>query len=93
MMEVINIGLIDPTQFDPNSKYYDPKSSKENPRWDCAKLKYIGKFKAKLTLEEIKKKFTIDEISLIRKGNRLSIVPVKDETAIKLLEILGKAIL
>ena len=92
LMKVIETNLTDPTQFDKNSKYFDPKSTLEKPRWDCAKFQYIGKFSAKLSLEEIKEKFTVDEISLIRKGNRLSIVPVKDETAKKLLKLLGEAI-
>ena len=37
LMEVVEIGLVDPTQFDPNAKYYDSKSNPEQPRWDCAR--------------------------------------------------------
>ena len=48
LMKVIETNLVDPTQFDKRSKYFDSKSSKDNPRWDCAKLKYISKFKTKL---------------------------------------------
>ena len=41
LIEIIEINLVDPYQFDESSKYYDKKSKKENPRWDCVKTKYI----------------------------------------------------
>ena len=43
LMEVIDLNIIDPTQFDKESKYFDPKSKPENPRWDCVKVKYLSK--------------------------------------------------
>ena len=91
LMEVIRTGLIDPTQFDQNSNYYDSKSSEINPKWDCVKLKYIGKFTKKLTLKEINLNFTIEDIILVRKGNRLSVIPIINETAEKLFSFLGNA--
>ncbi len=91
LMEVIETNLIDPTQFDPNSKYFDPKSSLEKPRWDCVKLVYRGQFKNQLTLQEIRSNFTSEELLLVRKGNRLSITPMSKETAQKLFSFLGEA--
>ena len=91
LMEVVETHLIDPTQFDESSRYFDQKSSLETPRWDCSKLKYIGQFKNKLTLEEIKSNFSVDELLLIRKGSRLSIIPVSLKTAKKLFRFLDKA--
>ena len=41
-MEVIDLNIVDPTQFQKESKYYDPKSSQENPRWDCVKVKSVS---------------------------------------------------
>ncbi len=90
LMEVIETDLVDPTQFDKNSKYFDPKSSLEKPRWDCAKLKFLGQFKNKFTLQEIKERFNAEELLLIRKGNRLSIIPVTNQTAQKLFNFLGE---
>jgi len=43
LMEVIDLNIVDPTQFDQDSKYFDPKSKPENPRWDCVKVKYLFK--------------------------------------------------
>ena len=85
-MEVIELNIVDPTQFDSNSKYYDPKSKPINPRWDCVKVKYLFKAKRILTLPELKTLFNEDELLLVKKGNRLSIIPVKIEIAEILLE-------
>ena len=86
LMEVIDLMIVDPTQFDKDSKYFDPKSNPENPRWDCVKVKYISKSKKILSLPELKNLFNEDELLVVKKGNRLSIVPIKSEVAKKLLE-------
>ncbi len=88
LMKVVQTHLVDPTQFDPNSKYFDSKSNKTNPRWDCAKLKYVKTFKRMLSLAEINQSFNSEELILVRKGNRLSIIPVEKAVAKKLLLIL-----
>ena len=87
LMEVINLNIIDPTQFQKDSKYYDPKSSPDKPRWDCVKVKYLFKANKFLSLPELKTLFNEEELMLVKKGNRLSIIPIKIEIA-KL--ILGK---
>ena len=87
LMEVINLNVIDPTQFQKDSKYYDPKSSFDKPRWDCVKVKYLFKANNFLSLPELKTLFNEEELMLVKKGNRLSIIPIKIEIA-KL--ILGK---
>ena len=81
LMQVIDLNISDPTQFDKNSKYYDPKSKPENPRWDCVKVKYISKSNKILSLPELKILFSEDELMVVKKGNRLSIVPIRDDTA------------
>ena len=50
LMEVIDLNIVDPTQFDKDSKYFDPKSKPDNPRWDCVKVKYISKSNKILSL-------------------------------------------
>ena len=66
----------DPTQFDPESKYYDPKSSEDNPRWCLVDVRYVRKLKRTITLAELKELPGRDGFALTRKGNRLSIMPV-----------------
>tara|TARA_B100000401_G_C52394105_1_gene525681 strand:- start:358 stop:624 length:267 start_codon:yes stop_codon:yes gene_type:complete len=85
-MEVIDLNIIDPTQFKKESIYYDPKSSPENPRWDCVKVKYLFKAEKFLSLPELKILFNEEELLLIRKGNRLSIIPVETKIANLILE-------
>ncbi len=89
LMEVIQTHLVDPTQFDEESKYFDPKSNFENPRWDCAKLKYIKTYKQMLSLKEINESFKQEDLILNRKGNRLSIMPISGNVAKKFLNLLG----
>ena len=81
IMEVIRTKIIDPTQFDPSSKYFDPKSDRANPRWDCSEMKLIKKFPKSLTLHQLKEIYSPDELGVVRRGNRLSILPVPQKTA------------
>ena len=86
LMEVVEKNITDPTQFDQNSKYFDPKSNKSAPRWDCVKVKFIYKFKEILSLQELRSLFIEDDLIVTKKGNRLSITPVKNESAQLLLK-------
>ena len=90
LMEIIQTNLIDPYQFDASSKYFDEKSNKDSPRWDCVKTKYICEFKNMITLKELTQTYTSDELTLVRKGNRLSIMPINKDIAIELLNKLMK---
>ncbi len=88
LMEVIKLNIVDPTQFDENSKYFDPKSKPSNPRWDCVEVKYVFKANKILSLPELKILFNEEDFLVVKKGNRLSIVPVKLTIAEKILEII-----
>ena len=69
----------DPTQFDPESRYYDPKSSEEDPRWILVDVEFVRKLDRAITLAEIKQHPGLDGMILTRRGNRLSIMPVSEE--------------
>ena len=86
LMEVIALNIIDTSQFDKESKYFDPKSKPENPRWDCVKVKFLFKSKKILSLPDLKILFNQDELLVVKKGNRLSILPIKNNIAKILLE-------
>ncbi len=88
LMEVIETHLVDPTQFDKESKYFDSKSKKSNPKWDCPKLKYRKTYKKMLSLKEINEEFDAEELILVRKGNRLSVIPITTDIAKRILNIL-----
>ena len=81
LMEVIDLNIVDPTQFDTNSKYFDPKSKPENPRWDCVKVQFLYKSKERISLQDLRSLFKEDELLVVKKGNRLSILPVLQKSA------------
>jgi predicted RNA-binding protein with PUA-like domain len=77
--EVVKEGYPDHTAFDPEGKYYDPKSDKENPRWYMVDVKFKRKLKRVISLEELKGLPQLEGMPLVRKGNRLSVMPVAEE--------------
>ena len=81
LMEVIDLNIVDPTQFDNNSKYYDPKSNPDKPKWDCVKVKFNFKSENILSLNELKTMFDGEDLTVVKKGNRLSITPIKSNIA------------
>lgn len=89
LMEVIETGITDPSQFDPANNYFDPKSNAAAPRWDCVRLRYLGRFAELLSLDSLREQFSVEELPVVRNGNRLSILPVPDASAQRLLELLG----
>ena len=76
IMEVVREGYPDHTAFDPKEKYYDPKSDPENPRWFMVDVKYKRMLKREISLRELKEEAALADMPLVRKGNRLSIMPV-----------------
>lgn len=80
VMEIASTVYPDPTQFDRKSKYYDPDSRPEEPRWLLVDVKYVRHTDRVISLTEIKAHAkTLGDFPLIRKGNRLSILPVTDQ--------------
>ncbi|MGL5063661.1 MAG: EVE domain-containing protein [Microcoleus sp.] len=84
---VADIGIADPTQFDYNSEYYDPKSQLHAPRWQTVKLEFVKEFANSITLDKLKQEFSADELLVVRKGNRLSVIPVSESAAEKILQL------
>lgn len=78
-MKVASNVMVDPTQFDPKSHYFDPKSSPEKPRWHARKFQFVRKYNTVISLAELKEHPELEGFQLLRKGNRLSILPVEKE--------------
>jgi predicted RNA-binding protein with PUA-like domain len=85
LMRVVKKDIADPTQFEPESKYYDPKSSSESPRWQTVVVEFVEAFSNPISLSLLKEKFSAEELMLVRQGNRLSVMPVPEEVALKIL--------
>lgn len=76
IMEISREGYADFTAFDPEAKYYDPKSDPDNPRWHMVDVRFVRKLRRNITLSELKQNPQLEEMPLVRRGNRLSIMPV-----------------
>lgn len=74
--EVVKEGYPDHTQFEESSKYFDPKSKADDPRWFMVDVKFIKKFKNLVSLEQLKNTTGLDEMMVTKRGARLSIQPV-----------------
>lgn len=89
-MEVASEPYPDPSQFDPNSKYFDKKATEEKPRWFLVDVKLIKKFERPVTRDEIKEEESLQEMMVIKKGARLSIQPVQPHEWEKIHEMAGE---
>ncbi len=77
----------DPVQFDKKSRYFDAKSDKDNPRWILVDVEFVRKLKRNITLTEIKAEKSLADMILVRRGNRLSIMPVEKKHWNKILSL------
>lgn len=74
-MEVVKAAYPDPAQFDPDSKYYDAKSSPDNPRWYCVDVRLLEKYPEVIATKVLKAHPETAALSIFKQG-RLSIAPV-----------------
>ncbi|MBZ4642485.1 MAG: hypothetical protein JG767_94 [Deferribacteraceae bacterium] len=77
------------TQFDKISKYFDPKSDKDNPRWYLVDVKYLMDFPEIVSLSSIKTNENLNGMLLVKKGMRLSIQPVNREEFEEIIRMAG----
>ena len=77
----------DPVQFDKQSRYFDAKSDKDNPRWILVDIEFVRKLKRNITLTDIKAEKSLADMILVRRGNRLSIMPVEKKHWNKILSL------
>lgn len=79
MGKVIGKARPDPTQFDPDERYYDPKSAPGNPRWLCVEVGFVSKAKRPYPLAAMRQEPRLVGMPLFARGNRLSVQPVTEE--------------
>ena len=75
LAQVASMAYPDPTQFDPASPYFDPKSQPEQPRWLLVDVKVLRKT-GTITLPDLRRRPELAGMLVLKKGNRLSITPV-----------------
>ena len=77
-VRVVREAYSDHTSWDPSSKYFDEKSSAENPRWLMVDVQFESEFSRPVTLKELRSVPELKEMFLLRKGMRLSVQPVTE---------------
>ena len=78
--EVVSAPYPDPDAFNPEASYFDPKSDPENPTWFLVDIRLNTRLDPPISLKKIKQHGeALGDLALIRKGNRLSVIPVNPE--------------
>ena len=77
--EVAREGYPDPTAFNPEANYFDPKSNPDKPRWYMVDVRLVRRLERPISLQALKKYHELAELPLVKKGNRLSVMPVSPE--------------
>jgi predicted RNA-binding protein with PUA-like domain len=79
VVRVARTAYPDPAQFDSASPYYDAKSTQDKPRWQAVDMVFQSKLDRLITLDELKSTTGLDDLPLVKRGSRLSVMPVSDE--------------
>ena len=87
LMKISEEMVVDPTQFEQTNKYYDPKSNPDDPRWHTVTVTYVETFDHYVSLNELKDNFDPDELQVVKRGNRLSVMPITETVAKRILAL------
>ncbi|MEF1256213.1 MULTISPECIES: EVE domain-containing protein [unclassified Vibrio] len=77
--KVVREAYPDHFSFDPESDYYDPKSTPDSPRWVMVDIEFVRKTERLIPLSVMKAMPELENMPLVKKGNRLSIMPVSEQ--------------
>jgi predicted RNA-binding protein with PUA-like domain len=78
LARITRTKVVDETQFDPASKYFDEKATREKPIWDCAEVEFVSRLPRFVALHEIRAEPSLADMPLLKKGMRLSVQPVTE---------------
>lgn len=78
-VQIVREAYPDPSAWDPTSKYFDEKSSPENPCWVMVDVQFESELARPVTLRELRELPGLEQMFLLRKGMRLSVQPVTSE--------------
>ncbi len=91
IVEIRSAGYPDPTAFDPESPYFDPKSRIDRPRWFMVDVRLVEKFSRLVTLKQLQQhREVLEGLTLLRRGHRLSVMPVAPDHWRFILSLAGK---
>lgn len=78
IVKVVRSAYPDPAQFDPESAYHDARSTTDNPRWTAVDMVFVSKLPRLITLDELRGLSGLEGLSLLKRGSRLSVMPVSE---------------
>jgi predicted RNA-binding protein with PUA-like domain len=84
---VAKLAYPDQTQFDRKSEYFDPKASRDNPRWFNVDVTLVRKTRV-LGLPELRSHAELASMRVLQRGNRLSITPVDSREGEFIMQLL-----
>lgn len=79
LAEISQLAKPDPTQFDKKSEYFESRASVEKPMWYCTEVQFKQQFKNFISLDELRQNPKLQDLLVIKKGQRLSIQPVTEK--------------
>jgi len=77
--QVVRAGHPDPTAMDPQDSHFDPRSTPEKPLWFAVDVRFVQKFATPVPLAAMRQVRALSGMELLRKGSRLSVLPVTEE--------------
>jgi len=89
IVRVVRAAYPDPAQFNKKSPYFDVKSPPDNPRWQAVDMEFVRKLPRLIPLDELKNMSGLDDLALVKKGSRLSVMPVSDKAWQAIIERLA----
>lgn len=79
VVSIVKEAYPDHTAWDPQSKYFDAKSTPENPRWLMVDVKFEREYPGVISLQQLREVQGLESMPLLQKGSRLSVQPVSAE--------------
>jgi predicted RNA-binding protein with PUA-like domain len=77
LARVARTQVVDETQFDPASKYFDPKASRDQPIWDCVEVEYVATLPHFVSMDRLRAEPALAGMLVLARGMRLSVQPVE----------------
>lgn len=78
VVRVTRTAYVDPSQFDPQSPYFDARSTPDQPRWQAVDLRFVRKLPRLIPLDRLKALPGLEGLPLVQRGSRLSVMPVSE---------------
>jgi predicted RNA-binding protein with PUA-like domain len=86
-LAIVRTAYPDPTALDSANHHYDPRSTQAQPRWVCVDVQLVRRWQMPLTLAQLHQSVELADFTLLKRGNRLSVLPVTAQQWVQLLAL------